>query len=199
MIITTTPSVDGYRITQYFPPVSASVVAATGLITDIVAGLSDTFGGRSGAYQEALAHLHQDAMRELSEKSARSGANAAVGAAFDFSQISGKGMQMLMLNAVVTPVTIRTEAEITERVAAEALIADARRAEAESRSRAWADRAQVGSTLRALLEDQETVETAARVLTMYGKRICSDFLERRASELGLGPLDLKPEDIPDAL
>ena len=54
MIVTTTPSVEGRRITEYKGVVFGEVIAGVNFVKDFVAGLSNFFGGRSGTYEEEL-------------------------------------------------------------------------------------------------------------------------------------------------
>ena len=50
MIVTTTPSVEVRRITEYKGVVFGEVIAGVNFVKDFVAGLSNFFGGRSGTY-----------------------------------------------------------------------------------------------------------------------------------------------------
>ena len=52
MIITTTPSVEGKRIVNYFGIVFGEVITGVNVIKDFAAGLSNFFGGRSATYEE---------------------------------------------------------------------------------------------------------------------------------------------------
>ena len=47
MIITTTPSVEGYRIVEYKGITYGEVVLGVNFFKDFAAGLSNIFGGRS--------------------------------------------------------------------------------------------------------------------------------------------------------
>ena len=59
MIVTTTPSVEGRRITEYKGVVFGEVIAGVNFVKDFVAGLSNFFGGRSGTYEEELINARQ--------------------------------------------------------------------------------------------------------------------------------------------
>ena len=50
MITTTTPSVEGHNIVEYIGIVFGEVIAGVNVIKDMVAGLSNIFGGRSGTF-----------------------------------------------------------------------------------------------------------------------------------------------------
>jgi len=77
MVITTKDHDEGYCLTDYLAAVVASIVAGTGFVSDFLAGFTDTFGGRSESYQQALSNPYADATREIEARSARCGANAA--------------------------------------------------------------------------------------------------------------------------
>lgn len=192
MIITTTNNVEGYRIVHYLPPVAANVVVGTGLFSDVAASFTDVFGGRSESYQRQLDAIYAQASAELQNKATSLGANCVVGAKFDFGEISGKGMQMLMLTAVGTPVVIKTDQEI----AAEANAAAAQKAEHEREVAARRERFEGATSLVALLADPTIAQEARDMRRIYGAGVCLSYLKRKADELGLDGIDLSQEDLP---
>ena len=54
MIVTTTHAIEGRRITRYHGIVSGETVVGTNIFRDILAGITDLVGGRSGGYQKEL-------------------------------------------------------------------------------------------------------------------------------------------------
>ena len=84
MIVTTTPSVEGRRITEYKGVVFGEVIAGVNFVKDFVAGLSNFFGGRSGTYEEELINARQQAMDEMEQRAAQLGADAVVGVDIDY-------------------------------------------------------------------------------------------------------------------
>lgn len=193
MIITTTNAVDGYRVVQYLTPVTVSLVEGTDFFSDFVAGFTDTFGGRSGTYQAALAQLHDAALQHLEQKGKAAGANCLLGVKFDLGEVSGKGRQMFMLNAVATPVVIKTDAEI----AADAEAAELARVEKERRAAERRERFAGIASIDGLLNDPEIAKTARERRRLYGPNVCVDYLKGVARELGLGEIDLTAADLPD--
>lgn len=193
MITTTTHTVDGYRIVQYFPPVVANVVAGTGALNDLVASISDVFGGSSQTYQSALAGMYATAQRDLQDKAGAAGANCLVGVQFDLGQISGKGMQMFMLSAVATPVTIKTDAEM----AADAVTEDAARVATARVAAERRERFAGVESIEGLLTDPEIARQARETRRLYGRNVCVSYLQEKAAELGLGHLDISAADLPD--
>ena len=105
MIVTTTPSVEGGRITEYKGVVFGEVIAGVNFVKDFVAGLSNFFGGRSGTYEEELINARQQAMDEMEQRAAQLGADAVVGVDIDY-EVLGADNGMLMVTASGTAVRL---------------------------------------------------------------------------------------------
>lgn len=103
MIVTTTPSIDGKRITQYCGVVAGEAILGANVFKDLFAGLRDIVGGRSGMYERELQKARDIAMRELQERAQGLGANAVVGIDLDY-EVLGQGNGMLMVSASGTAV-----------------------------------------------------------------------------------------------
>ena len=105
MIVTTTPSVEGRRITEYQGVVFGEVIAGVNFVKDFVAGLSNFFGGRSGTYEEELINARQQALDEMEQRAAQLGADAVVGVDIDY-EVLGADNGMLMVTANGTAVRL---------------------------------------------------------------------------------------------
>ena len=105
MIVTTTPSIDGKRITQYCGVVACVAILGANVFKDLFAGLRDIVGGRSGMYERELQKARDIAMRELQERAQALGANAVVGIDLDY-EVLGQGNGMLMVSASGTAVVV---------------------------------------------------------------------------------------------
>ena len=105
MIVTTTPSVEGRRITEYKGVVFGEVIAGVNFVKDFVAGLSNFFGGRSGTYEEELINARQQALDEMEQRAAQLGADAVVGVDIDY-EVLGADNGMLMVTASGTAVRL---------------------------------------------------------------------------------------------
>lgn len=105
MIVTTTPSVEGRRITEYKGVVFGEVIAGVNFVKDFVAGLSNFFGGRSGTYEEELINARQQALDEMKQRAAQLGADAVVGVDIDY-EVLGADNGMLMVTASGTAVRL---------------------------------------------------------------------------------------------
>lgn len=105
MLVTTTPIIEGKRITRYYGIVSGETIIGANVFRDFLAGIRDFVGGRSGAYEEVLRKAKDTAIKEMEEQAARMGANAVIGVDLDYETVGGSG-SMLMVTATGTAVTI---------------------------------------------------------------------------------------------
>ena len=103
MIITTTPSVEGKKIVEYKGIVFGEVLSGVNMVKDMMAGLTNIFGGRSNTYETELINARQNALREMEERAAQLGANAVVGVDIDY-EVLGADNGMLMVTASGTAV-----------------------------------------------------------------------------------------------
>lgn len=102
MIVTTTPSVEGYQISGYKGIVVGEAILGANIIRDVFAGITDILGGRSGAYEQELAKARDVALKEMEDRARTLGANAVVGVDLDYEVINN----MLMVSASGTAVTL---------------------------------------------------------------------------------------------
>ena len=106
MIVTTTTSVEGYRITGYYGIVFGEVITGINFLKDFGAGIRNLVGGRSAGYEEELMVARTQALEELQQRAAALGAHAIVGVDMDY-EVLGQG-NMLMVTASGTAVTVET-------------------------------------------------------------------------------------------
>jgi uncharacterized protein YbjQ (UPF0145 family) len=102
MIVTTTPSVEGYQIASYKGIVVGEAILGANIIRDVFAGITDILGGRSGAYEQELAKAREVALKEMEDRAAAVGATDVVGVDLDYEVINN----MLMVSASGTAVVL---------------------------------------------------------------------------------------------
>jgi uncharacterized protein YbjQ (UPF0145 family) len=105
MIVTTTPSVEGKRITKYCGIASGEAILGANVFKDMFAGIRDIVGGRSGSYERVLQDARDMAMDELQAQAKKLGGNAVVGVDLDY-EVLGKDNGMLMVTASGTAVIV---------------------------------------------------------------------------------------------
>ncbi len=106
MILTTTPGIEGKRITQYLGIVTGETIVGANIFKDIMAGIRDIVGGRSGAYEKAFRQAREIAFEEMQQEAAELGADAIVGIDLDTETVGSQGA-MLMVSVNGTAVKIQ--------------------------------------------------------------------------------------------
>ena len=105
MIVTTTPTVEGYDIVAYQGIVFGEVISGVNMFKDIGAGFRNMFGGRSQGYEEELTKARDEAIAEMEQRASQRGAHAVVGVDIDY-EVLGADNGMLMVTASGTAVQV---------------------------------------------------------------------------------------------
>jgi uncharacterized protein YbjQ (UPF0145 family) len=105
MIVTTTPGIEGKRITRYCGIVAGEAILGANIFKDLFAGIRDLVGGRSATYERELQRARDIALDELRDRARELGANAIVGIDLDY-EVLGQGNGMLMVSASGTAVVV---------------------------------------------------------------------------------------------
>lgn len=105
MILTTTPSVEGRKISRYCGIVTGEAILGANVFKDLFAGIRDIVGGRSATYERELQRARDIALAELEERARVVGATAVVGVDLDY-EVLGQGNGMLMVSASGTAVVL---------------------------------------------------------------------------------------------
>jgi uncharacterized protein YbjQ (UPF0145 family) len=103
MIVTTTPTLDGYTITEYLGIVTGEAIIGANIVKDFLAGIRDIVGGRAAAYEDALRTAREEALREMSQEARERGADAVIGVDLDY-EVLGSANGMLMVTTSGTAV-----------------------------------------------------------------------------------------------
>ena len=105
MLLSTTPSIQGYTIREYHGVVTGETIIGANIVKDFFAGVRDVVGGRSSSYEKVLREAKDTALREMIERAQAMGANAIVGIDIDYETIGANG-SMLMVATSGTAVVI---------------------------------------------------------------------------------------------
>jgi uncharacterized protein YbjQ (UPF0145 family) len=106
VIVTTTPSVEGKKITSYRGVVTGEAIMGANIFKDVFAGIRDIVGGRSATYERELKRARDIAMDELRTAAAEIGANAVVAVDLDYETVGGNA-SMLMVTVSGTAVVLQ--------------------------------------------------------------------------------------------
>ncbi|MEM7633686.1 MAG: heavy metal-binding domain-containing protein [Pseudomonadota bacterium] len=105
MLVTTTNTIDGRRISAYRGLVAGEAILGANLFRDLFASIRDIVGGRSGAYEKVLNDARETAIAEMTDKASALGANAVIGVDIDYETVGQNG-SMLMVTAAGTAVVV---------------------------------------------------------------------------------------------
>ena len=105
MIITTTPQIEGRRITRYCGVVTGEAIIGANIFSDMFAKVRDIVGGRAGAYENALKTARREAFADLEHEAKSADADAIVGVDLDYEVIGETG-SMLMVSVSGTAVRL---------------------------------------------------------------------------------------------
>lgn len=108
--VTTTFTIEGYRIKQYLGVVRGITVRAPTISQGILGGLKSIIGGNIGAYTEMCEQARMQAYALLVDHARALGANAVVGLRYDASEIGSKGSAATEVLCYGTAVVIELEA-----------------------------------------------------------------------------------------
>lgn len=106
MILTTTDSIEGRKITAYLGIVAADAMMGTNLFRDMFAKVRDVVGGRVGSYEKVFAEAKKEALDDLATKAKEMGADAVVGVDLDYEILGAEDKTMLHVSANGTAVKL---------------------------------------------------------------------------------------------
>ena len=105
MLVTTTNTIEGRRISAYKGLVAGEAILGANLFRDLFASIRDIVGGRAGAYEKVLNDARETAIAEMTDKASALGANAVIGVDIDYETVGQNG-SMLMVTAAGTAVIV---------------------------------------------------------------------------------------------
>jgi uncharacterized protein YbjQ (UPF0145 family) len=103
MIVTTTPNVEGRKITEYLGVVTGEAIMGANIFRDFFASITDIVGGRSAAYEKELSKARRVALDEMGQKAKEAGGSAVVGVDLDYEVIR-EGMLMVTVSGTAVKI-----------------------------------------------------------------------------------------------
>ena len=101
MYLTTTESIPGTRVVEFYGLVSGSSVRAKHVGRDIMASLKNLVGGELVGYTELLAESRQEALSRMIEEASNQGANAIVNIRFATSSVAQGAAELFAYGTAV--------------------------------------------------------------------------------------------------
>jgi len=100
-LVTTTFSLDGYRVSKNLGLVRGITVRSRSLIGNIGAGFQTIFGGRISLYQELCEKAREEAFDIMIQHAEESGANAILGVRYDANEVAAGITEVLAYGTAV--------------------------------------------------------------------------------------------------
>jgi uncharacterized protein YbjQ (UPF0145 family) len=107
-IITTTPTIQGYRIKKVLGVVTGLTPRTRGVLGQVVGGIQSMFGGEVTAFTEELEKARIEAIARVRAKAMNMGANAIIGMDLETSDM-GYQAPIIVISATGTAVIIEPE------------------------------------------------------------------------------------------
>lgn len=104
MLILTTPTIEGKKITEYLGLVTGDSLLGANMYKDMFSGVRDVVGGRTSKYEEELTNARKLAMQSMQEKAEKKGANAIIGTRIAYHNLGGTMGNTIMVTISGTAV-----------------------------------------------------------------------------------------------
>lgn len=104
MLIVTTDTIEGRRVTEYLGIVSGDAIVGANIFRDVFARVRDVVGGRAGGYEKALRGAKEHALEDMVNEAQARGADAVLAVDLDYEVV---GDSMLMVSANGTAVKLK--------------------------------------------------------------------------------------------
>lgn len=105
MLILTTPTIEGKKISEYYGLVSGEGLIGANVYKDMFSGVRDVVGGRTSAYEEELKKARNIALKSMEEKAENLGANAVVGVRIVYHNLGGTMGNTILVSVSGTAVS----------------------------------------------------------------------------------------------
>src|SRR5689334_19244790 len=100
-LVTTTFSLDGYRVVRQLGLVRGITVRSRSIIGNIGAGIQTLFGGNISLYQELCEKARQEAYEIMIMHAGQMGANAVLGVRYDANEVAAGVTEVLAYGTAV--------------------------------------------------------------------------------------------------
>jgi uncharacterized protein YbjQ (UPF0145 family) len=101
MIVVTTESIPGYRVTESIGVVRGSTIRTKHIGKDFIAGLRTLVGGEIKEYTEMLVEARNESTNRMVDQAERLGADAVINVRFVTSQVMSGAAELLAYGTAV--------------------------------------------------------------------------------------------------
>ena len=100
-MITTSISLDGYRVTKNLGVVRGIIVRSRNLFGNIAGGFQTLFGGKISVFTNLCEKTREEAFQQMMEHAEQRGANAIINMRYDANQVIGSVTEVLAYGTAV--------------------------------------------------------------------------------------------------
>lgn len=101
MLVTTSTSLEGYKVTQQLGVVRGIIVRSRSIFGNIAGGIQTLFGGNITIYTELCERTRQDAYNLLVQHAQEAGANAIINMRYDANEVMNGVTEVLAYGTAV--------------------------------------------------------------------------------------------------
>jgi uncharacterized protein YbjQ (UPF0145 family) len=101
MLITTSTSLEGYRVVRQLGLVRGITVRSRSILGNIAGGFMTIFGGKSAIYTELCERTREDALQLMVQNGAQLGANAIINMRYDANEVMSGLTEVLAYGTAV--------------------------------------------------------------------------------------------------
>jgi uncharacterized protein YbjQ (UPF0145 family) len=87
MLVTTSTSLEGYKVTQHLGVIRGITVRSRGIGGNFVGGLQTIFGGHNSIYTELCETAREEAYQLMMQHAQQHGANAVINMRYDANEV----------------------------------------------------------------------------------------------------------------
>ena len=102
IIVTTTNSVEGKKISKYIGVESTEIVIGTGIISEIITDIQDSFGLNSTEFEIKLNKARQISIQKLKLICVQKNGDAIIGLDLDYTEFSGNRIGVIASGTLVS-------------------------------------------------------------------------------------------------
>jgi len=100
-MVTTSISLDGYRVTKNLGVVRGIIVRSRNLFGNIAGGFQTLFGGKISVFTNLCEKTREEAFQQMMEHAKQRGANAIINMRYDANQVIGSVTEVLAYGTAV--------------------------------------------------------------------------------------------------
>lgn len=101
LLVTTSTSLEGYRVVQQLGLVRGITVRSRGLLGNIGGGFMTMFGGKSAIYTELCEKTREEALQLMLQHARECGANAVINMRYDANEVMSGVTEVLAYGTAV--------------------------------------------------------------------------------------------------